>query len=328
MKIDGVQREAALGRQPARHGRIDAARQQQQGAAGRAHGQAAGRFVFAGEHVSDVGPDLDPDPQRGCVHVDGQPGRGLDGGAHVTIDVQRALREALVGAARFDLERRGSIARDDHARLLDRHCSDRLQIGVRIHLACHRQGHQAEDARQPRGGLVGVVFRQPHQQPTVGLLDAGARQIGQRGAHVVGEHALERAAVPALQEQLAVAAEDDALHGCGVLPERARGVDEGGDRLVGVGRSVVWRENEKRSTAVRSSTPIAFSVGLGPAVRDAQAEPADASTPRASSACSSGSAGRPGNASDAMWGARGAPVTVGRTPGTTPASAVTAVCSK
>ena len=178
-----------------------------------------------------------------------------------------------------------------------------------------------------RGGLVGVVFRQPHQQPTVGLLDAGARQIGQRGAHVVGEHALERAAVPALQEQLAVAAEDDALHGCGVLPERARGVDEGGDRP-SASPFGVRRENEKRSTAVRSSIPIAFSVGLGPAVRDAQAEPADASTPRASSACSSGSAGRPGNASDAMWGARGAPVTVGRTPGTTPASAVTAACSK
>ena len=80
--------------------------------------------------------------------------------------------------------------------------------------------------------------------------------------------------------------------------------------------AVVSRDSEKRSTPVRSSTPIAFKVALGPAVLDAQADPADASTPRASSACSSGSAGSPGNASEAMCGARGAPVTVGRAPGT------------
>ena len=117
VEVDGVQREAALGRQPARDGRVDAARQQQQRAARRADGQAAGRVVLAGEHVRDVGPDLDADPQRGRVHVDGQAGRGLDGRADVTVDVQRALREALVGAARFDLERRGAIARDGGARL-------------------------------------------------------------------------------------------------------------------------------------------------------------------------------------------------------------------
>ncbi len=45
------------------------------------------------------------------------------------------------------------------------------------------------------------------------------------------------------------------------------------------------------------------------------------STPRASSACSSGSAGSPGKASELMCGARAAPVTVGRAPGTAASAA-------
>ena len=108
----------------------------------------------------------------------------------------------------------------------------------------------------------------------------------------------------------------------------ARRLDEGGDPPRRLQRRWYGAKTRSGNTAVRLSTPIAFSVGLGPAVRDAQAEPAEASTPRASSACSSGSAGRPGNASEAMCGARGAAVTVGRAPATTLASAPSAACSK
>ena len=70
---------------------------------------------------------------------------------------------------------------------------------------------------------------------------------------------------------------------------------------------------------------MALRAGLGPAVREAQAAPAEAITPRASRACSSGSAGRPGKASDKMCGARGAPAIVGWASGTTAATAASAV---
>ena len=101
------------------------------------------------------------------------------------------------------------------------------------------------------------------------------------------------------------------------------------DRGVGVG--VRWCGAKTRSAARpcgrRCRSPSAS--GWGPRVRDAQAEPAEASTPRASSACSSGSAGRPGNASDAMCGrAGGARHRARERPGTTPASAASAACSK
>ena len=38
----------------------------------------------------------------------------------------------------------------------------------------------------------------------------------------------------------------------------------------------VVRQSEKRSTAVRSSTPMALSTALGPRVREAHADPAEA----------------------------------------------------
>src|SRR6185437_5538209 len=112
--------------------------------------------------------------------------------------------------------------------------------------------------------------------------------------------------------ELGSAERDPSRGGAGTLPgspnpnvapgpaETSRAASRSAATVPSTSAAVVSRESEKRSTPVRSSTPIAFKVGLGPAVLDAQAEPAEASTPRASSACRRGSAGNPGNASEAM----------------------------
>jgi len=76
--------------------------------------------------------------------------------------------------------------------------------------------------------------------------------------------------------------------------------------------------------AVEAATPIALRTWLGPLWDDAHAEPADTSTPRASSACSSGSPGTPARLRLTMCGARGAPAQF--TPAETPAAA-SARCS-
>ena len=48
--------------------------------------------------------DLDADREVGVVHVDGQPQLLSDASAHLARDVDRAEREALVGAVGLDLE--------------------------------------------------------------------------------------------------------------------------------------------------------------------------------------------------------------------------------
>src|ERR1022692_4076723 len=142
----------------------------------------------------------------------------------------------------------------------------------------------------------------------MGAFHAGLGQVGDGGTDVVGQHALEPPAVAALEEQLAEAAEEHArffharaFYPCAgrlargwALPANSRAASPRAIAAPSMSAAVVWRESEKRSTPVRSGRPMAFKVGLRPAVREAQAEPAEASTPRASSACKSGSAGKPG----------------------------------
>ena len=215
MEVDGVERQAALGGQPARDRRIDAARQQQQRAARRADGQPTGRGLGAGEHERHAGADLDAQAQRGRVDVDGQAGVCLHAGTDAAGHVHRADGEALVGAARFDLERRDAVARDRGARGVDGGGFDGREIGRGFDLARDRQRHQPEHALQAGGGVVGLGLGQPHEQPAVRLRDARGRQVGERAPRVVREHALERAPVPALEEELAVSADNDAVHAAG-----------------------------------------------------------------------------------------------------------------
>src|SRR5262249_29422610 len=77
------------------------------------------------------------------------------------------------------------------------------------------QRHQAEHALQPGGGVVDGLRRHARHDAAVRRVHPRARQPGQRGAHVVDQHALEALAVAALQEDLAVAAEEHAvpIHG-------------------------------------------------------------------------------------------------------------------
>ena len=72
VEVDRVEREAALGGEPAGDGRVDAAREQEQAAARDAHGQAAGRGARAGVDEGAARGDLDADVQVGRVQVDGQ----------------------------------------------------------------------------------------------------------------------------------------------------------------------------------------------------------------------------------------------------------------
>ena len=79
----------------------------------------------------------------------------------------------------------------------------------------------------------------------------------------------------------------------------------------------VARQREAQHGRGRRARRSPAARGWARACALAQAEPAEANTPRASSACSIGSAGRSGSSTLAMCGARGVPpATVGRAPGT------------
>ena len=97
-------------------------------------------------------------------------------------------------------ERRASILNDagraraiDGLRLADGHGRDRLEIGFASTSRATESDTRPNTRVSRAGGLVGVVGGNAHQHAAVRLLDARARQIGQRGADVVGERALEDA---------------------------------------------------------------------------------------------------------------------------------------
>ena len=111
VEVGGAEGAAALQHQPAGDGRVDAAREQQLDAAGDADGQAAGPRHDLGEDEGVLEADLDADGERRRVHVDRQRQRADDGGADGARDLHRARREALVAAARLDLEGRARVLR-------------------------------------------------------------------------------------------------------------------------------------------------------------------------------------------------------------------------
>ena len=165
--------------------------------------------------------------------------------------------------------------------------ADRLQLGVGGDPARDGERHQAEDALEAPGGVLDVVRADAHQHAAVRAAAPRRPRRSATAARMLStSDALEAPAVAALEEELAVAAEDDApvLRGHGrASSTRARGAwrgerprrrprpraaasREGGRPRRRRRPAVVSRESEKRSTPVRSSTPIAFKVGLGPAV--------------------------------------------------------------
>ena len=104
VEVGGAEHAAALHHQPAGHRRVDAARQQQVGSPAGADGQAARSGDGLGEHERVLEADLDADGEIGVVDVHRQAGGDDDRAADVAAHVHRAHREALVGAARLDLE--------------------------------------------------------------------------------------------------------------------------------------------------------------------------------------------------------------------------------
>jgi len=144
------------------------------------------------------------------VQVDGQARGGGHAGPDLPRQLDRIQREALVGPARVDPEARRAPAGHPGAGLLDGRRPDGLDVGG--HGARDRERHQPEHPFEPPRGLVRVGGRQPHQHPPVGRLHSRAGDSPQGRTHVVDQHPLESLAVAALEEDLAVPAEEHALH--------------------------------------------------------------------------------------------------------------------
>ena len=121
----------------------------------------------------------------------------------------------LVGAVGVDAKRHGAgrrlarQARDRVARHLDGGVADRRLVGG--HDARERQRDEAEHAGDALGGLLGVGVADAHEDAAVRRLDARLGHARDGGLHVAHEHALEALAVAALEEQLAIAAQQDRL---------------------------------------------------------------------------------------------------------------------
>ena len=231
-----------------------------------------------GEHERLLVADLDADGERGRVHVDRQRQRADDGGADGARDLHRAHREALVAAARLDLEGRARVPARLGARQLDGGGGDRPRCRAATTRAADtltmpKTRSSARTARRAPAS-PGHTTRRPCVRST--RAPGSARQ---RAAHVVDERALEEAAVVALQEDLAPADEDDLAarssrrrrrHDCSF---RTQATTASPARAISA--SVVKRDSEKRMTPVSSGTPMARSVADGFLSLAWQADPAD-----------------------------------------------------
>ena len=224
-------------------------------------------------------------------------------------DLQRAYREALVGAAGLDLEARpGDRARSP------RSAASTAAAPIASSSASAETRRATENDTRPKtrsrraaASSTSSGRTRTRMRPWV-LCTSAPGEIGDGRADVVAQHALEATAVAALEKELAVAAENDApvlRHGRGLLPARGA-LGEGRDRMRAMraaSRSaatapstsacVVSRDSEKRSTAgaVVDADRLQGRAGAGRARGAGRAGRGE--TPRASSACSSGSAGQP-----------------------------------
>src|SRR4029079_1399053 len=89
-----------------RPGRVAAGREQTGNAPAAARGETARAALLA--HVVErvLRERLDVNRERGVVEIHRPTARFLDASAHFTLDLRRRQREALVGAARRNAERR------------------------------------------------------------------------------------------------------------------------------------------------------------------------------------------------------------------------------
>src|SRR5262249_10652459 len=149
--------------------------------------------------------DLDADRELGLLDLDLEAlgaQRGEHGAAHARSDLDRLHREALVRAARLDLERleaaRHRIARD----------GDRSRVDL-VHLARHHeQGRRAGDAEQAlhrREALARVGVERVDDDAPAYAIDVELREILELALQVLPELLLEERPVRSLEADFVVA---------------------------------------------------------------------------------------------------------------------------
>ena len=146
LEVERLGAHAALGHHPARHGRIDAAREEQQPFAVGADGQPARALELPRVEIGRAVADFHQHRHVGPMHVHPQFGTGrkdrpADGGG----DLRRGERKGFVRAFGFHLE--SFVLREERGQIGLRDREDALHILFR-----HGGAHHAGDAEHAAGG--------------------------------------------------------------------------------------------------------------------------------------------------------------------------------